>query len=186
MRIAVRPAARAPWVEMDEVINRTPDSELIEALRSAGEGGGDLLTVDSRGRATWDECLLLFLERSSYEEETYHTLSYSPLANEEGAVALNAPAAGPPFGFLVVGMNRYRLLRPVPAPEGRLGAGHRRRVRSWCRGSRRHRPRPPHHLDARPPRRAARSCARAVGQRAAGSRARPLLHRRIRPASCLP
>jgi PAS domain S-box-containing protein len=38
------------------------------------------------GEATWDESLLLFLERSGYPEETYHTFSYSPLANDEGAI----------------------------------------------------------------------------------------------------
>ena len=31
------------------------------------------------GTATWDERLLLFLERSGFPEETYHTFSYSPL-----------------------------------------------------------------------------------------------------------
>ena len=31
------------------------------------------------GQATWDEALLLFLERSGFVEETYHTFSYSPL-----------------------------------------------------------------------------------------------------------
>ena len=36
-------------------------------------------------RATWDEALLLFLERSGYPEETYHTFSYSPLADDDGA-----------------------------------------------------------------------------------------------------
>ena len=30
------------------------------------------------GEATWDEALLLFLKRSGYPEETYHTFSYSP------------------------------------------------------------------------------------------------------------
>ncbi len=39
------------------------------------------------GTATWDECLLLFLERSGYMEETYHTFSYSPLPDERGAIA---------------------------------------------------------------------------------------------------
>lgn len=38
------------------------------------------------GRATWDEGLLLFLERSGYREETYHTFSYSPLHDDDGAV----------------------------------------------------------------------------------------------------
>ena len=35
------------------------------------------------GEATWDESLLLFLERSGYPEETYHTFSYSPLAGND-------------------------------------------------------------------------------------------------------
>jgi PAS domain S-box-containing protein len=38
------------------------------------------------GEATWDEGLLLFLERSGYPEETYHTFSYSPLSNDDGAI----------------------------------------------------------------------------------------------------
>lgn len=43
-------------------------------------------SVLAGGGATWDEDLLLFLERSGYPEETYHTFSYSPL-HEGGAVA---------------------------------------------------------------------------------------------------
>ncbi|HEY2318624.1 MAG TPA: SpoIIE family protein phosphatase [Solirubrobacteraceae bacterium] len=42
--------------------------------------------VMSTGQATWDEALLLLLERSGYPEETYHTFSYSPLADEHGRV----------------------------------------------------------------------------------------------------
>ena len=38
------------------------------------------------GEATWDEGLLLYLERSGYTEETYHTFSYSPLADDTGRV----------------------------------------------------------------------------------------------------
>ena len=38
------------------------------------------------GEATWDEALLLFLERSGYPEETYHTFSYSPLADDDGRI----------------------------------------------------------------------------------------------------
>ncbi|MGC2496727.1 MAG: PAS domain-containing protein, partial [Acidobacteriaceae bacterium] len=38
------------------------------------------------GEATWDEALLLFLERSGYREETYHTFSYSPLADSHGQI----------------------------------------------------------------------------------------------------
>jgi PAS domain S-box-containing protein len=42
--------------------------------------------VMTTGEATWDEALQLFLERSGYREETYHTFSYSPLTDDEGDV----------------------------------------------------------------------------------------------------
>ena len=43
--------------------------------------------VLAHGQATWDEGLLLFLERSGYTEETYHTFSYSPVSDDAGVVA---------------------------------------------------------------------------------------------------
>jgi hypothetical protein len=43
--------------------------------------------VLSTGEATWDEGLLLFLERSGFPEETYHTFSYSPVHDDAGAIA---------------------------------------------------------------------------------------------------
>ncbi|MET0237783.1 MAG: SpoIIE family protein phosphatase [Kibdelosporangium sp.] len=48
--------------------------------------GPRIETVLTTGQATWDEALLLFLERSGYPEETYHTFSYSPLRNDAGVV----------------------------------------------------------------------------------------------------
>ncbi len=42
--------------------------------------------VMQTGVATWDESLLLFLERSGYPEETYHTFSYSPVFDDDGRV----------------------------------------------------------------------------------------------------
>jgi signal transduction histidine kinase len=45
--------------------------------------------VLSTGEATWDEGLLLFLERNGYPEETYHTFSYSPLPDDAGDVTGN-------------------------------------------------------------------------------------------------
>lgn len=42
--------------------------------------------VLTTGEATWDEGLLLVLERRGYPEETYHTFSYSPLADDRGAI----------------------------------------------------------------------------------------------------
>ncbi|HYQ41963.1 MAG TPA: histidine kinase, partial [Polyangiaceae bacterium] len=40
--------------------------------------GPRIAHVMKTGNATWDEGLQLFLERSGYSEETYHTFSYSP------------------------------------------------------------------------------------------------------------
>ncbi len=42
--------------------------------------------VLATGQATWDAALLLFLERSGYPEETYHTFSYSPLRDDDARV----------------------------------------------------------------------------------------------------
>ncbi len=42
--------------------------------------------VMATGQASWDETLLLILERSGYREETYHTFSYSPLADSHGQI----------------------------------------------------------------------------------------------------
>ncbi|GAA2552150.1 SpoIIE family protein phosphatase [Winogradskya consettensis] len=50
-----------------------------------GDIGPRIETVLSTGEATWDEALLLFLERSGYTEESYHTFSYSPLRNDDGS-----------------------------------------------------------------------------------------------------
>jgi signal transduction histidine kinase/FixJ family two-component response regulator len=49
--------------------------------------GPRIQTVLDTGEATWDEALLLFLERSGYSEETYHTFSYSPLTDDAGRTA---------------------------------------------------------------------------------------------------
>ncbi|WP_374238299.1 SpoIIE family protein phosphatase [Mycobacterium sp. PSTR-4-N] len=47
---------------------------------------GRIEHVMSTGDATWDAALLLFLERSGYLEESYHTFSYSPLRDDAGTV----------------------------------------------------------------------------------------------------
>ena len=49
--------------------------------------GPRIRSVLDTGEATWDEALLLFLERAGYVEETYHTFSYSPLRDGDGRVA---------------------------------------------------------------------------------------------------
>ncbi len=42
--------------------------------------------VLSTGEATWDEALMLLVERSGYSEESYHTFSYSPLRDDDSTV----------------------------------------------------------------------------------------------------
>jgi PAS domain S-box-containing protein len=49
--------------------------------------GPRIAHVLKTGEATWDESLLLFLERSGFPEETYHTFSYSPLSDDHGRIA---------------------------------------------------------------------------------------------------
>ena len=64
------------------------------------------------GEATWDEGLLLFLERSGFSEETYHTFSYSPAPNDDGTT-------GGLFCVVieqtkqVIGERRLRILREL-------------------------------------------------------------------------
>src|SRR6201996_1476858 len=62
-----------------------PAAEVWEEIWS--EIGPRIATVMETGEATWDESLRLILERSGYPEETYHTFSYSPLADDDGHVA---------------------------------------------------------------------------------------------------
>ena len=49
--------------------------------------GPRIRQVLERGESTWDEALLLFLERSGFSEETYHTFSYSPVYDDDGRIA---------------------------------------------------------------------------------------------------
>jgi PAS domain S-box-containing protein len=61
-----------------------PASEVWEEIWD--DIGPRIDTVLATGQATWDEGLLLFLERSGYPEESYHTFSYSPLRDEDAVV----------------------------------------------------------------------------------------------------
>ena len=49
--------------------------------------GPRIRSVLATGVATWDEDLLLVLERNGYPEEAYFTFSYSPLDDDEGRTA---------------------------------------------------------------------------------------------------
>lgn len=43
-------------------------------------------SVARTGEATWDEGLVLYLERRGFPEETYHTFSYSPVPDDHGGI----------------------------------------------------------------------------------------------------
>ncbi|HEX8486868.1 response regulator [Sphingomonas sp.] len=68
--------------------------------------------VFETGEATWDEGLLLFLERSGFREETYHTFSYSPLADDDGAI-VGMLCVVTEVTERVIGERRLRVLRDL-------------------------------------------------------------------------
>ncbi|GIJ59554.1 SpoIIE family protein phosphatase [Virgisporangium aurantiacum] len=72
-------AKKYPWA-----LGRPAREVWAEIWPDIGPRIGSVLAT---GVATWDESLLLFLERSGYVEETYHTFSYSPLVDDAGQVA---------------------------------------------------------------------------------------------------
>ncbi|HEY1878322.1 MAG TPA: histidine kinase dimerization/phospho-acceptor domain-containing protein, partial [Caulobacteraceae bacterium] len=76
--------AYLPTVGMrrDWVIGSRSDRVWAEIWPDIGPRIEHVLTT---AEATWDEALLLYLERSGFREETYHTFSYSPLADDAGA-----------------------------------------------------------------------------------------------------
>jgi PAS domain S-box-containing protein len=86
------------------------------------DAGPRIQHVLDTGEATWDKNLQLFLERSGYVEETYHTFSYSPLTDDDGRIA----------GMLcvvtentaeVIGQRRLGVLRDLAAgSSSNLGA----------------------------------------------------------------
>ena len=71
-------------IKRDWVIGSRSDRVWAEIWPDIGPRIGHVL---STGQATWDEALLLYLERAGFAEETYHTFSYSPLADDDGDIA---------------------------------------------------------------------------------------------------
>ncbi len=81
------------------------------------EIGPRIQRVLDTGVATWDESLILFLERNGYPEETYHTFSYSPLHDDDGRVA-GMFCVVTEETERVIGERRLRLLRLLAAELG--------------------------------------------------------------------
>jgi signal transduction histidine kinase len=70
--------------------------------------------VLASGQATWDEGLLLFLQRSGFAEETYHTFSYSPVYDDRIRVA-GMLCVVTEVTERVIGERRLRVLRDLAA-----------------------------------------------------------------------
>jgi PAS domain S-box-containing protein len=70
--------AKHPWA-----LGRSAREVWAEIWSDIGPRAESVLRT---GEATWDERLLLFLERSGFPEETYHTFSYSPVPDDQGRV----------------------------------------------------------------------------------------------------
>jgi PAS domain S-box-containing protein len=63
------------------------------------------------GEATWDEALPLYLERSGFSEETYHTFSYSPL--DDGGVTAGMLCVVAEVTERVIGERQLAALRDL-------------------------------------------------------------------------
>jgi PAS domain S-box-containing protein len=75
--------------------------------------------VLEHGHATWDEGLLLFLERSGFAEETYHTFSYSPVYDDQSRIA-GMLCVVTEVTERVIGERRLQTLRDLAAPISRV------------------------------------------------------------------
>jgi PAS domain S-box-containing protein len=74
--------------------------------------GPRIARVLELGEATWDEGLLLFLARSGFPEETYHTFSYSPVYNDDDRIA-GMLCVVTEVTERVIGERRLRMLRDL-------------------------------------------------------------------------
>jgi signal transduction histidine kinase len=70
-----------------------------------------------RNRGTYDEALLLIMERNGYAEETYYTFSYSPVPNDQGGAG-GILCANTDDTARIIGERRITLLRELAARTG--------------------------------------------------------------------
>src|SRR5579864_7494409 len=92
------------------------------------EIGPRIQQVLSRGEATWDEALQLFLERSGFPEETYHTFSYSPVYDDASKIA-GMLCVVTEVTDRVIGERQLRALRDLATQSLAVGS-----VEETCQG----------------------------------------------------
>ncbi len=96
-------------LKRDWVIGQRSDKVWAEIWPDIGPRIQHVLTT---GEATWDEALLLYLQRSGFTEETYHTFSYSPLADDAG-VTMGMLCVVAEVTERVIGERQLRVLRDL-------------------------------------------------------------------------
>ena len=92
------------------------------------EVGPRIEQVLTRGEATWDEALQLFLERSGFPEETYHTFSYSPVYDDASAIA-GMLCVVTEVTDRIIGERQLRVLRDLATQSVTIGS-----VEETCEG----------------------------------------------------
>jgi PAS domain S-box-containing protein len=80
-----------------------------------------------RNEGTYDEALLLIMERYGYREETYYTFSYSPVPNDEGGIG-GIICANTDDTQRIIGERQLALLRDLAA-----GTTDARSIEDACR-----------------------------------------------------
>jgi signal transduction histidine kinase/PAS domain-containing protein len=76
--------------------------------------------VMQRGEATWNERVLLMMERKGFTEETYFTWSYSPILDESGGIGGLFCACTEETAMVLAERERDRLLLQVESERARL------------------------------------------------------------------
>src|SRR5215472_4591154 len=102
-------------IRRDWVLGARADKVWEEIWPDIGPRIGKVL---EHGQATWDEALLLFLERSGFAEETYHTFSYSPVYDDESRIA-GMLCVVTEVTERVIGERHLRVLRDLAARASR-------------------------------------------------------------------
>jgi PAS domain S-box-containing protein len=99
-------AAKHPWA-----LGRSAREVWAEIWGDLGPRADEVMV---KGQATWDEELLLVLERNGFPEETYHTFSYSPIPDDQGGIG-GLLCAVTEETKQVLGRRRLRTLRELAA-----------------------------------------------------------------------
>jgi signal transduction histidine kinase len=98
-------------IKREWVLGARADKVWAEIWHAIGPRIDQVLTT---GEATWDEGLQLFLRRSGYDEETFHTFSYSPVYDDSHQVAGMLCVVAEDTERLI-GARRLSLLRELAA-----------------------------------------------------------------------